>query len=186
MPDDHVDALLTEAATALDGAYLTLAAVGHDRRETQLARRAVGDARTLRAWLARALTEHRASHPKLRLRLWGPGGRPIRGSVIPAIAASPPGPAAPDSVARSREAKSNGVAPPACAQCATLATRLSEARRRISELDQRLQESLSRNQALLRRVRQLRLERDALEATARQGLTLAAMVNAAFPEEDVQ
>lgn len=185
MPHDHLDALLTEAAAAPPGAYLTLAAVSDDRRETQLDRRPVGDHRTLRDWLARAVAEHRATHPKLRLRLWGPGGRPIRGSMIPPTATPIPIRTGPETGARPPEEDPNRVPPRRpCPGCATAAATLHEARRRIAELERHLQEARVRNEALRGRVRRLRAERDALAATAREGLRLAALVNASLPAED--
>ena len=82
MPRDYADSLLITASTNDPADYLTLAAVGDDRRETQLDRRAVGALDELRAWLAGAVANHGPGHERLRLRLWGAGGRPLKSAVI--------------------------------------------------------------------------------------------------------
>ena len=82
MPRDYVDALLTEASTSHRDGYLTLAAVGPDRRETQIDRQPVADLGAMRLWLAHTVAQQRGTHEKLRLRVWAPGGRPVKGAIL--------------------------------------------------------------------------------------------------------
>jgi hypothetical protein len=75
-----IDELLREGVL-LEGAYLTVARVGEDRKEAQIGSRPVDDLVDARDWLdslgASALGS--ADHARLRIRLWRPDRTPVRG-----------------------------------------------------------------------------------------------------------
>lgn len=78
--EEPIDELLREGVL-LEGAYLTVARVGEDRKEAQIGSRPVDDLVDTRAWLdalgRSALGS--ADHARLRIRLWRPDRTPIRG-----------------------------------------------------------------------------------------------------------
>ena len=78
--EEPIHELLREGGL-LEGAYLTVARVGEDRKEAQIGSRPVDDLVDARNWLdslgASALGS--ADHARLRIRLWRPDRTPVRG-----------------------------------------------------------------------------------------------------------
>lgn len=189
MPHDHADALLIEASTKHRDGYLTLASVGDDRRETQLDRRPVADLGELRLWLAHTVAQQRGTHEKLRLRVWAPGGRAVKGAIlrVGAPVVTPPTPSAPAEPTvgpQPRRWVPNRVPAPPCASCAASAKELARSRRQAADLERQLRKSSAKLAVLRSRLHDAVAERDAYAEAAREGQEYAAAIEAALPDEE--
>lgn len=78
--EEPINELLREGGE-IDGAYLTVARVGEDRKEAQIGSRPVDDRVAAREWLdsVGANAVGAEDHARLRIRLWRPDRTPVRG-----------------------------------------------------------------------------------------------------------